>query len=153
VVYVPPGTIVFSSKPGPLPNHVSVQLHYGHWVQMEKTLSIKGKPVNLLTAIDGLVEPPPSDTIMVHRSMFCLGQTNRILPPSEQKCNQVGDNLRSTVPVGKGWIYKFRPSSKPGWLDLTVRLDEVTKTELTERGLTSEEANFEVARNDLLSSL
>lgn len=148
VVYVPPGTIVFDSKPGPLKNYVSVLLHYGHWVQIGKTIEIKGNLVDVLTPIEGLVKPPPSNTIVVHRSILCLGQTNRIEPPPGQ-CKQVGDDPRSTIPIGKGWIYTFKQSSKPGWLDLSVRLDEGTKTELLERGLTPAAANFEVTRRDL----
>lgn len=148
VIYVPPGTIVFATKPGSLNNFVSVQLHYGHWVQIEKTQSINGKPVEILTPIEGLVESPPSNTIMVHRSILCLDQTNRIAKPPE-KCKRVGTNLESEIPVGKGWIYTFRPSSKSGWLDLSVRLDEGTKKELQSRGLTPGDANFEIARRDV----
>jgi len=149
VVYVPPGTIVFDSRPGALRNYVSVQLHYGHWVQIEKTLEIKGNPVDILIPIEGLVQPPPSNTIMVHRSILCLGQTNRIVTPPK-KCKQVGNDPRSTSPVGKGWIYTFKPSSKSGWVDLFIRLDEGTKTELRGRGLTPAEANFDVTRSDLV---
>lgn len=149
VIYIPPGTIAFNSKPGQLKNYVSVQLHYGHWVQIEKKTKISGKNVDVLTPIDGLVKLPPSNTIMVHRSILCLGQTNRIaIPPS--KCKQVGDEPKSTIPVGKGWIYTYENGDNSGWVNLSVRLDDGTKKELLDRNLTPKNANFDVTTADLL---
>ena len=152
VIYIPPGTIVFDSKKGSIQNYYAVQLQYGHWVQIPKTQLIAGKAVDVITSIDGLVKPPPSNTILVHRSILCLGQTNRFAYPPD-KCRQVGDHPDSTMPVVKGWIYTFETNNtKPEWLDLSARLNQRTKTELEQRGLLPAEANFEARRIDLLEA-
>ncbi|MFX0197472.1 MAG: hypothetical protein ACFFCW_15220 [Candidatus Hodarchaeota archaeon] len=151
VVYLPPGTIVFHSNSSPLEGYIKVLPHYGHWVQIKETVTLKGhpEPVEILRPIEGLIAPPPSDTIILHESILCLGQTNRIITPPG-KCRMCGDDPRTTLPLGKGWIYTFAQSTKPDWVDLKLRLDDNTKAEIKDRGLTPKEANFDITKRELL---
>lgn len=150
VVYVPPGTIVFASKPSSLHGYIAIETHYGHWVQVQEFMDIDGTPNAILRPIEGLVKPPRSKQILFHSSILCLGQTNRI-PTPPTRCNKIADNPLSVFPVGKGWVYTFKESrSKPEWVDLRVRLDASTREKLESRGLVPAEANFDIRRSELV---
>lgn len=142
VVYIPPGTIVFKSEESPewLEGYIRVQLHYGHWVHIKKIQESD----SILTSIKNLIEPPPSNTVLVHRPLFCLGQTNLLLI-SESKCND------GKPPLGKGWTSTFKNSRKPKFLELTVTLDEKTKSQIAERGWDPALTQFVVEQKDIRS--
>ena len=151
VSYLPPGSIVFSVEKSPLKGYIAILSHYGHKLHIKEKIGLipNEEPVPILKSIEGIVDAPPSNSIIFHKSILCLSQTNRLVPPNS-RCLQLGDDIRSTLPVGKGWVYSFIEGSKGHrWLDLNVVLDEKTKEELIDRGLSPGEANFEVTRAEL----
>lgn len=151
VSYLPPGTIIFSVEPSLWKDYVRVLTQYGHKLHIKNKISVPGaaKKISVLTPIAGLLSSPPTNSLVFHKSILCLAQSNRIVPPPG-RCIQFGEDIRTTLPVGKGWIYTFHPSAKgERWLNLDVILDSGTKAALTERGLNPNEANFEITYNEL----
>lgn len=144
VAYLPPGTVVFETKRAPLPGYVSVFTHFGYWLQIEEEQDGK----EILLPLEALVGQIPSDTLLFHGSVLCLGQTDRFAEEGEF-CK--GDRSQAAkAPVGKGWVYSFREvPNKPGWVSLFAVLDERTKAELTERGWVPAEADFETTWNEI----
>lgn len=141
VVYIPPRTIIFKSEESPewLPGYIKVQLHYGHSVHIKK----RQKSGNILTPIKNLIEPPPSNTILVHRPIFCLQDSGKLIKYGPT-CEQGGN------PFGKGWTSTFEKSPRLGFLDLTIKLDEKTRNDLAARGWDQTLAsNVEIAKADI----
>ena len=131
-IYVPPGTIIFGSRPGLVDGYLIVRLHYGHEVQIAVASNLR--------SLDNLIDPPPSKTIILHRSILCLKQTNRIATPSGQ-CEQ-----QATEPVGKGWVYNYQQSERKGWVDVSIQLDAQTMDSLN---LNTDDTNFDMLMGDL----
>lgn len=155
VSYLPPGTILFQTQPSPPPlgnyGYVEVLSQYGHRLHIKKTMDLQGEviEISVFSSIKGLLKEPPTDSLIFHKSVLCLGQSNRISKPP-YRCNKIGDDISSTLPVGKGWIYGFKKSNRgPKWLNLKVVLDKSTKDELAKRGIMIEETGFDITKTEL----
>ena len=143
VVYIPPRTIIFRSEESPkwLPHYIKVQLHYGHWVHINKIYDSH----NILAPISKWIEQLPSKTILIHRPLFCLDQTNLLAPPGT-KCKQ------GFEPLGKGWISTFKEDSQTpeSFWNLTINPDEKTKEQIAARGWHQDwTEEFRVATKDI----
>jgi len=73
IVYVPRGTVVFKTRDAPLKNYVSVQTQYGQWIQIDRALNVAGASQRVLQPIRGLATPPPSNNLIIHAPILCLG--------------------------------------------------------------------------------
>nr|VFJ57351.1 MAG: hypothetical protein BECKFM1743A_GA0114220_101887 [Candidatus Kentron sp. FM]VFJ58019.1 MAG: hypothetical protein BECKFM1743C_GA0114222_102142 [Candidatus Kentron sp. FM]VFK11826.1 MAG: hypothetical protein BECKFM1743B_GA0114221_102092 [Candidatus Kentron sp. FM] len=117
VSYLPPGTILFdsSSSPSYLDGYIEVLPQYGHKLHIKEKMSIPDatketgaiKEISIHSPIKGLVEEPPTDSLIFHKSVLCLGQSNRISVPPH-KCKKIRDDINSTLPVG--WSLDKRPA-------------------------------------------
>ena len=150
VDYLPPGTIIFETLNSELLGYSNIQTHFGHRLLIKDEIesSSSETPVKIYRSIEGLVDPPPTNALILHESILCLGQSNRIVTPPG-KCKKFGHHAMSILPVGKGWIYKFSESTIGKWLQLNVDFNEKTKAELERRGLVPGEANFKITKNEL----
>jgi len=151
VDYLPPGTVIFKINKSRLPGYSEVLTHFGHSLLVKEMTdkSTSDSPVKIYRSIEGLVNVPPTDALLLHESILCLGQTNRlVIPPN--RCDKFGHHSMSILPVGKGWLYKFKEKKDSKWVELSLNLDEKTKAQLERRGIKPEEANFLIAKNDLL---
>jgi len=150
VDYLPPGTIIFQTLNSKLPGYSNIQTHFGHrlLIKDEVESSSSVTPVKTYRPLQGLVDRPPTNALILHESILCLGQSNRIVTPPG-KCKKFDHHSMSILPVGKGWIYKFSEFTISKWLKLNVEFNEETKAELIRRGLVPEEANFKITKNEL----
>ena len=130
--YVAPGTILFGSQDGRMDNYLTARLHYGHQVQIAESSKRR--------SLDGLIDPLPSNTIILHSSILCLKQTNRIVKPP-------GECARKKPVAGRGWVYRFQ-SVREGWVNISTVLGRETMEDLD---VSEADTNFDVSMDDLKS--
>ena len=118
VSYLPHGTILFSVEDSPevLQNYGyrKVLSQYGHKLNIKVQTMLRGtnSKVDVYSPIKNLVNAPPTKSIIFHQPILCLGRANRIIYEPPYVCKKIGENVQSTKPVGKGWIYHFKKVSE-----------------------------------------
>jgi len=88
VLYLPPGTVVFESKTGTHDEYTEILTHNGQRLQILDSISVDGASRSVLRPASGVISPPPSKGIMIHDSILCLAQTNRIAEASSKRTPQ-----------------------------------------------------------------
>jgi hypothetical protein len=150
VGYLPPGTIIFSSKNSHYKKYIEVLTHYGQRVLISEFVEINGKLTKNLRPLDEIIKPLPTNSIILHEDILCIGQTNRIAV-GQENCKNFSDPEKTIPKVGKGWIYTFDTGEKENWVNLKAELDKETTNYLIKNKLDPKEADFEIRKEELES--
>ena len=148
ITLVPAGSIIFDVNDGANERYKSVLTHLGFRTQIINKL--KDDEPEAFIPIAKLITQPPSNTIIFHKSILCLGQTNPIVGPP-YKCNSMSKNSISTEPIGQGWIYTYKKKGVRDRVLLKTVLTAETKKDIEDRGWDPSEAEFPATLQDLHS--